>query len=289
MGVIVGLADASGDTVATVSYSAYGEILQESDLTPTSVLSKSSLRYKGYVYDSEIGMYFLGQRLYDPRLCRFLAPDPVRYLDPTTPNGLNLFCYCGCDPIMCSDPTGHAPEWVYWLVGGIVLAGTIALTVATGGSTAPVLIGAAIGTISGLLFGGIEFTSKAPTGNWDNAARGFCWGAVAGALGGAVGMFGSSFASASGIKGMSGVVFQLINSGITAAGLGALRATIEDEQWSLTEAGITFAFGAIGSLFSKNRISSIAIAFGLSMAEGITKETLDYYSLVDFPWRWIYT
>ena len=33
--------------------------------------------------------------------------DSIEYLEPDNINGLNLYCYCGCNPIMHSDPSGH--------------------------------------------------------------------------------------------------------------------------------------------------------------------------------------
>ena len=38
-------------------------------------------------------------RYYDPELCRLISPDDVSYLDPSTINGLNLYCYCYNNPV----------------------------------------------------------------------------------------------------------------------------------------------------------------------------------------------
>ena len=35
------------------------------------------LRYRGYVYDSETGMYYLQSRYYDPEICRFINENDV--------------------------------------------------------------------------------------------------------------------------------------------------------------------------------------------------------------------
>ena len=35
------------------------------------------------------------------------------YLDPDTPNGLNLYAYCNNDPVNFSDPSGHWIETVF--------------------------------------------------------------------------------------------------------------------------------------------------------------------------------
>ena len=53
-------------------------------------------------------MFWLSSRYYSPELCRFISPDDVSYLDPQSVNGLNLYCYCGNDPINRVDPSGHS-------------------------------------------------------------------------------------------------------------------------------------------------------------------------------------
>ena len=63
--------------------------------------------YRGYCYDRETRLYYLNARYYDPQVGRFISPDDINYLDPTTINGLNLYAYCANNPVMYSDPSGH--------------------------------------------------------------------------------------------------------------------------------------------------------------------------------------
>ncbi|WP_286224293.1 RHS repeat-associated core domain-containing protein, partial [Thomasclavelia cocleata] len=56
-------------------------------------------RYKGYYYDTETSMYYCKSRYYVPEWGRFLTPDSIEYLDPSNINGMNLFSYCGNDPM----------------------------------------------------------------------------------------------------------------------------------------------------------------------------------------------
>ena len=78
----------------------------------TSIALANPIRYRGYYYDDETGLYYLNARYYSPMWRRFISPDDSAYLDPESINGLNLYCYCNNDPINKFDPTGHFP----WLI-----------------------------------------------------------------------------------------------------------------------------------------------------------------------------
>ena len=93
-------------------------------------------RYRGYYYDTETGLYYLKSRYYDPEVGRFITIDDISYIDPESINGLNLYSYCGNNPVMRVDTNGNA--WWDWLFGGLIvfglIAGAVALTVFTGGT-----------------------------------------------------------------------------------------------------------------------------------------------------------
>ena len=66
------------------------------DLTDSSHIgNRNPIRYRGYFYDVETGLYYLQTRYYDPEVGRFVTIDGIEYLDPETINGLNLYAYCG--------------------------------------------------------------------------------------------------------------------------------------------------------------------------------------------------
>ncbi len=64
----------------------------------------------GYRTDHETGLMLLGHRYYDPAHGRFLNRDPAGH-----GSGLNLYRYCGNDPVNQLDPSGFDPslgaEW----------------------------------------------------------------------------------------------------------------------------------------------------------------------------------
>ena len=65
----------------------------------TDVANLNAIRYRGYYYDVETGLYYLQTRYYDPDTGRFVSPDTPDYLDAETTGGLNLYAYCLNDPI----------------------------------------------------------------------------------------------------------------------------------------------------------------------------------------------
>ena len=67
------------------------------------------------------------------QLRRWISPDSIEYLDPSSINGLNLYCYCHNNPIMNVDPNGHEPKWWQWLINGATTALGIALCFVPGG------------------------------------------------------------------------------------------------------------------------------------------------------------
>ena len=110
--------------VAEYQYDAWGNCTIT--LNKRSYGTKNPFRYRGYFYDNDLGMYYLMTRYYDPKTGRFINADSFEYLDPERINGLNLYAYCGNNPIMNVDPSGHevlsaAATWVVCQIVMIVI------------------------------------------------------------------------------------------------------------------------------------------------------------------------
>ena len=180
--------------VAEYAYDAWGNqkvmngnSIEVADLT--HIAHVNPFRYRGYYWDNDLGLYYLMSRYYDPATGRFINADSLEYLDPEAIGELNLYAYCGNNPVMCADPSGHfsLPNWAKWVIGGVTFIGAVVLTCLTGGALAPVFIGM-VGSI--LLEGVIEGTISAINGDdfWEGFANGTANGAMFGglfALGGA--------------------------------------------------------------------------------------------------------
>ena len=101
--------DKDGNTFARYDYDAYGNIRAE-DIFATVLITEElaqriatlqPLRYAGYAWDSEIGLYYCSQRYYDPTIGAFISKDPIK-----ADGELSAYAYCAGDPIGRIDPSG---------------------------------------------------------------------------------------------------------------------------------------------------------------------------------------
>ena len=118
-GDVMGLVDTSGNTVASYTYDPYGK-----PLTATGELAeKNPLRYRGYYYDSESGLYYLQSRYYDPTTRRFVNADAYA----STGQGIigsNAYAYCNNNPILLVDHEGTIGVLGSMLIGGLIGVGS---------------------------------------------------------------------------------------------------------------------------------------------------------------------
>ena len=114
-GDVVNILDNSGNIVVKYTYDAYGNCTR-GYTTNNDLADSNPIRYRSYYYDEDTGLYYLNARYYNPQWRRFISPDDTAYLDIESANGLNLYAYCGNDPINYVDPSGQWIETVFDLL-----------------------------------------------------------------------------------------------------------------------------------------------------------------------------
>ncbi len=97
-GDVIGIYNASGTKIANVSLHAWGNCTTKT-LVSNSFSAYNPILYRGYYYDRETKLYYLNARYYDPAWRRFISPDHVSSLNPSSANGLNLYSYANNNPV----------------------------------------------------------------------------------------------------------------------------------------------------------------------------------------------
>ena len=193
-GDIIGVIDKNCNLLYQYEYDAWGNhtVLdaQNNVISPDAshIANANPLRYRGYFFDTETGLYYLLSRYYDPETGRFVNADNPEILFEEQDNLLqyNLFAYCFNNPINMTDSTGESPAHI---IGGIL-----------GGVT-----GAALGKLLADALGLKGFK------RWALIAAATVGGAVLGAfLGPYVAKLGSSVAAKLGIKTATKAAFKSI-------------------------------------------------------------------------------
>ena len=188
-------------------YDAWGNFTKNIRISCT-VSKYNPFVYKGYYYDSEVNLYYLNSRYYDPSIGRFISTDDISYLSPDNLKGLNLFAYCENNPIMYKDPSGA------FLITSLIIGATIG---ALAGFCAAMYIDY---KDDGQIFNGSV--------EWYKYVGLITLGGVTGALLGAAGPLISSVAGSSFTIGASEVVLSTgelaLTTGVTVSGVQVIEA-----------------------------------------------------------------
>ena len=120
-GDVTGLVNASGTQVVSYTYDPWGAPMSTDGTMAATLGAANPLRYRGYVYDSETGLYYLSSRYYNPVWGRFINADTPEIVvsSPGKVNwDKNLFAYCDNNPVNRQDNGGKA--WQDVLVDALV-------------------------------------------------------------------------------------------------------------------------------------------------------------------------
>ena len=217
-GDITEIYDANGETVGKYSYTVYGECTVEQNVN--EIAAKNPFRYRGYYYDTETGLYYLKSRYYDPEVGRFITIDDLSYLDPETINGLNLYAYCGNNPVMRTDSQGTNWWTDFWngvvgsifkvAIGIITIVGLGVASIFTGGAVAAIFAGAFVGALTSGLSSSV--IALATGQSLSEFASGFLSSVVIGGITGAIGGIGATTGFAATTLGANGIFAAMTQS-----------------------------------------------------------------------------
>ena len=132
---VIAIRDSTGSVVAKYVYDAWGNhlVLDSSGVENTSSSFAGNInpfRYRSYYYDTDLKMYWLETRYYDPALGRFISPDHYSYLSYQKLHGLNLYAYSKNNPVMYYDPSGHFVVSLFIGLGYIISAAALGTAIA---------------------------------------------------------------------------------------------------------------------------------------------------------------
>lgn len=119
-GNTVALSDDTGNVVATIEYSPFGERIRSLGIVDTPFTLSGLF---GVVTDDQ-GLSWMRYRWYNPQIRRFITED-AHFGNILNPESLNRYAYAGNNPISSVDPEGEAP----WVLIGAAVGATVSLAV----------------------------------------------------------------------------------------------------------------------------------------------------------------
>jgi RHS repeat-associated protein len=221
------------------------------------------IRYRGYYYDQETGLFYLKSRYYDPDTGRFINADDPSVLDLTKGdiNGFNLYAYCRNMPIMMVDSTGCLA--ILTVIAGILVTALISGLIGGASSAATAT---SIGQDAFAAFvGGFVTGAICGVGLGIAMAVGGIWGLVIatgiGFAGGFLGSITEQSIAGHNVDGYTGIDWG------KAAGNGLISAATNALSYSFF-AGVRFVDGATDIIFpiGKTLGERLVNAFALDLA-----------------------
>ena len=228
-GDVLGIYTHTGVLVASYEYDAWGNTIITKPGTngiPVDITNSTEehiglinpIRYRGYYYDADMGLYYVSSRYYDPEIGRVINAADIDYLGADgSPSSYNLFAYCMNNPVNRFDANGNwsLPNWAKVAIGAAATVAAVAVTVATGGAAAPVLLGVAASTIGGAAVSAVNH--RVTTGSWEGAGKAALDGAADGFMTGGLCALGGS------VVGGAARTIKNAKSGITIGKVGTFE------------------------------------------------------------------
>ena len=141
--------------VSDAAYTAWGSVNSPAAIaTPFAWKGQS-----GQYTDSETSLVYCNARYYSPAIGRFLSRDPIVFA-----GGINVYGYCGGDPVNYADPSGLSGQLELQLseaahVAAPYAASAVESTVAVGGMASVATAGHTLAATAGTSVAGIGMTA----------------------------------------------------------------------------------------------------------------------------------
>lgn len=244
---IIGIIDSSGAIVAQYTYDSWGKHIAITDGNGNDVSGNANhianinpLRYRGYYFDTETGLYYISSRYYDSKIGRFINADGYA----STGQGVignNMFAYC------LNNPTNHLDE-----------NGTFAITLAI------VVAGLVSTALSGFDMGISAAMNK------QSFWKGFAAGCIGGAVGYICGLFSKSpligRAMSTAVTGLANEYFQ--------------KGTLKQMDWGMYTADVvmdtTYSMLYVGEINYNSKVLNSALVGSADAVVDITQTGLMY-------------
>ena len=184
-GDVVAVYNETGTKVLSYTYDAWGNktttVHNSSDTN--SYAQYNALTYRGYYFDSETNLYYVSSRYFDPAIGRFINADSINLLGVNGDfESLNLFAYCGNNPISREDDGGE-----FWNV----------------------VIGAVVGAVASVVTQAVSNVVQGK--DWK---EGVVSAAVVGAVGGAIAATGLGMAAQAVYTGLAAAAGDALQQGV---------------------------------------------------------------------------
>ena len=273
-GDVTGLVDAAGTKVVSYIYSIEGEIQSLTGTMASTLGAMNPLRYRGYVYDTETGLYYLNTRYYNPIWGRFINADTPAVVTASPDSASwdkNLFAYCDGNPVNRVDDGGEFWHFIVGAAVGGLVSGTVSAVsqyITTGSiNWKTVGVNAVAGAVSGALtttgiglwtsiganagLGSATYISDQIVNGDKITFDGLLTNAIAGGIGGAIGGSGANTKKLSSVwkSASNGITRELRRANVKYATkrIAAYTAEKAAVKTTIKVAVGRFGLGAIGS------------------------------------------